>query len=57
MMDVACRESERNEGQRVGLPLTDELEADIQMRNSLIEKYGVDPMDIEGMIAVNYAQP
>ena len=57
MMDVACRESERNEGQRVGLPLTDELEADIQMRNSLTERYGVDPMDIEGMIAVNYAQP
>jgi len=57
MMDVACRESAQNEGRRVALPLTGELEADAQMRRSLAELYGVDPMDVVGMMSVNYARP
>jgi predicted dehydrogenase len=57
MMDVACRESAQNEGRRVALPLVGELEGDAQMRRSLSEQHGVDPMEVEGMIAVNYAQP
>lgn len=57
IMDVACRQSAANEGQRVSLPLVDETAADAAMRQSQTDLYGVDPMDVEAMMAVNYAQP
>jgi len=56
-MDVACNQSARHEGQRVVLPLADEAAADAPARQSLTTLYGVDPMDVEGMMSVNYAQP
>ncbi|MEE3258212.1 MAG: Gfo/Idh/MocA family oxidoreductase [Candidatus Latescibacterota bacterium] len=56
-MQLACDLSAENEGQRVVLPLADEAAADAPLRQSLTAQYGIDPLDVEGMMAVNYAQP
>jgi hypothetical protein len=39
------------------LPLAGELIAEDQARRALHEKYGVDPLDIEGMLAISYPRP
>ena len=57
MMDVACRESALNDGARLRLPLTGELESETKLRAALTQEYGVDPMDIEGMLAISYPRP
>ena len=57
VMNVACELSARNAGQRVDLPLADEAAADAPLRQSLTKQYGIDPMDVEGMMSVNYVQP
>jgi predicted dehydrogenase len=57
MMEVAAHESALRNGERLDLPLTGDLEAERQMRESFEEKYGVDPLDIEGMLAVSFPRP
>ena len=57
VMNVACDLSAGNQGQRVALPLADEAAADAPMHQHLTKQYGIDPMDVEGMMSVNYAQP
>ena len=57
VMNVACELSAQNAGQRVDLPLADEAAADAPLRQSLTKQYGIDPMDVEGMMSVNYVQP
>ena len=57
MMNMACDLSAQNEGQRIALPLSDEAAADAPEHQSLAKQYGIDPMDVEGMMSVNYAQP
>ena len=57
VMDVACNLSAGNQGQRVALPLADEAAADAPLSQHLTKQYGIDPMDVEGMMSVNYAQP
>ena len=57
MMDVACRESALNDGMRLQLPLTGELESETMLRAALTQEHGVDPMDIEGMLAISYPRP
>lgn len=57
MMHVACRESAAQGGIPLKLPLTGELQSETEMRNALKAKYGVDPMDIEGMIEVSAPRP
>jgi predicted dehydrogenase len=57
MMEVAARESELREGQRVHLPLTGDLASEAPMRETLKAKHGVDPLDIEGMLAVKIPRP
>ena len=57
VMNMACDLSAQNEGQRIALPLSDEAAADAPQRQSLTKQYGIDPMDVEGMMSVNYAQP
>ena len=57
MMNMACDLSAQNEGQRIALPLADEATADAPQHQSLTKQYGIDPMDVEGMMSVNYAQP
>jgi len=57
MMEVATRESALQEGRRLPLPLTGELESEVALRAELRQRYGVDPMDVEGMLAISYARP
>ena len=52
-----AKESAINEGKRITFPLKDETEADARTRNSLKREYGVDPMDVEAMLATSYPKP
>ncbi len=57
MMEVATRESALAEGRRLSLPLQGELESEVLLRAAEKERYGVDPLDIEGMLAISYPRP
>ncbi len=57
MMEVATRESARQEGRRLTLPLEGELESEAAIRAELKQLYGVDPLDIDGMLAISYPRP
>ena len=57
MMDLAARESVLNEGKRIRLPLDGELEAEAQARQRLEKEFGVDPLDVEGMLAISHRRP
>jgi predicted dehydrogenase len=57
MMEAATRESALRNGERLSLPLTGELESEQQMRQALKQKHGVDPLDVEGMLAVAVPRP
>jgi predicted dehydrogenase len=57
MMEVATRESALHQGERLQLPLTGELESEQQVRQALKQKHGVDPLDVEGMLAVAVPRP
>ena len=57
MMEVAGRESALRGGDRVELPLQRELGSEKAGREALTEKYGVDPLDVEAMLAISYPQP
>lgn len=57
MMEVATRESILQDGRRIALPLSGELESETIVRNELKEKHGVDPIDIEGMLEFALPRP
>ncbi len=57
MMDIGARESDLQEGRRIRLPLEGDLEADALERDKQKNEYGVDPFDIEGMLAIAYPKP
>lgn len=57
MMEMGARESALQDGRRLALPLEDDLEADALERKRLQETYGVDPLDIEAMLALVYPRP
>lgn len=57
MMEVGAHESALQEGRRIKLPLVGELAADALKRKSLQAKYGVDPLDVEAMLAISYPRP
>jgi predicted dehydrogenase len=57
MMEAGSRESALRNGQRLDLPLGEDLEAEAQLRQALKEKHGVDPLDVEGMLAVSVPRP
>jgi predicted dehydrogenase len=57
MMEAAARQSALNSGEIVTLPIPDDTEADEQMLKALKAKHGVDPLDIEAMIAISYPKP
>jgi len=54
MMEVGASESANNEGRRISLPLRDDVTADQTIGERLRKKYGVDPLDIEAMLAISY---
>ncbi len=57
MMEIGAHESALNEGKRVKLPLQGDIEADALTREALKQKYGVDPLDVEAMLAISYPRP
>lgn len=57
MMDVAARESALHGSLPVALPLKGDVAADEERRKAMKEQYGVDPMDVEGMLAISYPRP
>ncbi|UCH24718.1 MAG: Gfo/Idh/MocA family oxidoreductase [Trueperaceae bacterium] len=57
MMEVAARESTMQEGKRLQLPLEGDLESEEVLRAKERANYGVDPLDIEGMLAISYPRP
>jgi hypothetical protein len=57
MMEVGAKESALNEGKRIKLPLEGETETDMHTRESLKQQFGVDPMDVEAMLAISYPKP
>ena len=57
MMTVGARESARQGGPRIDLPIEGDLEADAIERRRLKEQFGVDPMDVEAMLAAGRPRP
>ena len=57
MMEVGTRESALQQGKRLSLPLKGELESEAKARQMLKDIHGVDPLDIEGMLAVSVPRP
>jgi hypothetical protein len=57
MMEVGAHESMLQEGRRIRLPIEGDLEADALTRKALQARYGVDPLDVEGMLNLSYPRP
>jgi hypothetical protein len=57
MMEIGARESALGEGRRIPLPLEGDLEADALERERQTREFGVDPMDVEGMLAISFPKP
>lgn len=57
MIEVATRESARQNGKRLDMPLEGDLESEAAIRAALRDEHGVDPLDIEGMLAISYPRP
>ena len=57
MMEVATRESAIDKGVRLDLPLAGDLESEPLLRSEQEREYGVDPLDVEGMMSIEYPQP
>lgn len=51
MMNAAARESLHRNGQKVALPLPDDLESEAKVHETLKAKTGIDPMDVDAMLA------
>ena len=56
MMEGA-HESALQEGRRIRLPLEGDLEADAVTREQQRKEFGVDPLDVEAMLAVSFPRP
>jgi predicted dehydrogenase len=50
MMSVAIEESLARDGARIALPLTGELEVEQRARQAFRDRFGVDALDVEGML-------
>lgn len=57
MMEIGARESVLQQGRRIALPIEGDLEADAVERERQRGKFGVDPLDIEAMLAVSFPKP
>lgn len=54
MMDLGARESARNGGKPISLPLKNELEIESILRGQLTQQIGADPLDVDAMLAIAY---
>jgi hypothetical protein len=57
MMEIGARESNLQEGRRIKLPIAGDLEADALTRERERKQFGVDPLDVEAMLAVSFPKP
>jgi len=57
MMEIGARESALEQGRRIALPLTGNLESDAIIRANQQQQYGVDPLDVEAMLAISFPRP
>jgi len=57
MMEAGAHESALHEGRRITLPLEGDLEADAVVREQQRQEFGVDPLDVEAMLAVSFPRP
>jgi predicted dehydrogenase len=57
MMEIGARESALQEGRRIRLPIEGDLESDALERERQRTKLGVDPLDVEAMLAISYPRP
>ena len=57
MMEAGAHESALQEGRRIRLPLEGDLEADAVVCEQQRQKFGVDPLDVEAMLAVSFPRP
>jgi len=57
MMEIGAHESALQAGRRVTLPLEGNLEADALTREQQRKEFGVDPLDVEAMLAVSFPRP
>jgi len=56
-MDVGCHESLRRGGVEVDLPVSGDLESEQENEARFRATYGVDPLDVEGMLAYKHPRP
>lgn len=57
MMSIGAQESALRDGERIQLPLTGGLESEQIIRKRIQDKYGIDPLDVEGMLGISYPKP
>jgi predicted dehydrogenase len=57
MMEIGARESVLQEGRRIKLPVTGDLEADARERERQRKQFGVDPMDVKAMLNISFPRP
>ena len=57
MMEIGAHESNLQEGRRIKLPIEGDLEADAITRAAQKKQFGVDPLDVEAMLAVSFPRP
>jgi hypothetical protein len=57
MTEVGARQSALEGGRRVSLPLEGPIEADALEQKRQQQLYGVDPMDVEGMLSISFPPP
>ncbi len=57
MMEIGAHESVLQEGRRIRLPLEGDLESDALTRERERKQFGVDPLDVEAMLAVSFPKP
>ena len=56
-MEVACRESILQNGARLEMPLQGDLQSEAETHAAMKAQYGIDPLDIEGMLSYSYPRP
>ena len=57
MMEIGAHESILQEGRRITLPIEGDLETDALTRERERKQFGVDPLDVEAMLAVSFPKP
>lgn len=57
MMEMGAKESALQGGRRIHLPIEDDLEADERAHDEVREEFGVDPLDVDGMLEITYPKP